>query len=91
MKATLTLIYERIIDEDSQYFLEEAIRNKDEQAIMEYFEIGWVSPVTSNISLSPLDTLDDIAVDFYDDEAISRRYAEMIIQGVTDSRTDRDE
>ena len=49
MKATLTLIYEREVDEDLQAFLEEAVINKDEQAIMESFEIGWASPVQSTI------------------------------------------
>lgn len=88
MKATLTLVYETEVDEDSQYFLEESIRNKDERAIMEYFDIGWTSPAQIAISFSPPDMQDDDPVDFYDDEAISRRYAEAIIQGVTDSRTD---
>jgi hypothetical protein len=59
MKATLTLIYEREVDEDLQAFLEEAVINKDEQAIMESFEIGWASPIQSTIIFSPSDTLDD--------------------------------
>jgi hypothetical protein len=54
MKATLTLIYEREVDEDAQAFLEEAVMDKDEQAIMEFFEIGWASPVQSTISFDEI-------------------------------------
>jgi hypothetical protein len=59
MKATLTFIYEREVDEDSQSFLDEAVMDKDVQAIMEFFEIGWDSPVQSTISFSSSDTLND--------------------------------
>jgi hypothetical protein len=54
MKATLTLIYEREVDEDAQAFLEEAVMDKDEQAIMEFFEIGWASPVQSAITFDEI-------------------------------------
>jgi hypothetical protein len=54
MKATLTFIYEREVDEDSQSFLDEAVMDKDVQAIMEFFEIGWDSPVQSTITFDEI-------------------------------------